>query len=740
MSFLSGIFLWALPLVAVPVLIHLFNRRRREVVQWGAMQFLSDSLTKKRRIMRVDDLILMLLRALAILMIVAALAQPMVQSQWFGSTAGRDVVIVIDTSLSMSRELDQGTVFDRAIERANDLLAELSDGDSVRVLLAGNRPHWLTSSAAVVDSATTDQLKHALSELEPTLATADLFSAVQMAADAVPASSATSRTIAVLTDGSRHGWQSDATAAWTGVERLIEQTAIPTVVNVLELADVDTEWTNISVDQLQTSRKLVGVEDEFTVRAVLTNRGPQPTAAMLLNWESDGEPLGVSSIEPLAPGQSVTIPFQHEIEEAGVSSIQCRIDGSDNLNADNVGSLVVEAVERVPLLILRPQDDEINGRSESSYLLAALGQVQSIDDDDEQAISVFQPTVAQFDELESLRLSDYYAVVMADVPQLSDETTEQLSDYVRSGGGLWIALGEQADAETYNTLLYQEGQGVAPLLLEEPTGDANNRDKFDMVHPPEAEHVATELLGDTQRLDVDEVKIYRRHQFRNPGSDSGISVLLRSDRGAILAAEKYSGEGRVIAQCMPVGLSWSNLPLCQVYVPMVHEWLWYLSEPAVAKRNLQPGEPLLFSQDVGQKESTALLQPPVGEPIELLPELTDRHEVFEYHRAFLPGNYLLTVNPGANSEVLVPFYVQRDAAESDLTLLDEPQHALLAQAGGLRFTEELLSVPAGQTVEIRREPIWSLLLTAFLLFIVVEMLISAWSTNRRYAYRAAPTV
>ena len=41
-----------------------------------------------------------------------------------------------------------------------------------------------------------------------------------------------------------------------------------------------------------------------------------------------------------------------------------------------------------------------------------------------------------------------------------------------------------------------------------------------------------------------------------------------------------------IVQAVPLGLAWSNLPLCHSFVVMVHEWLWYLTEPSLAKRNL----------------------------------------------------------------------------------------------------------------------------------------------------------
>ncbi len=736
MSFLSGFFLWALPLAAVPVMIHLFNRRRRQVVQWGAMQFLSDSRTKKRRIWRVDDLILMLLRAALVLLIVAALARPLLHSSWLGGGSGREVVLVIDTSLSMSRKLERETVLDKAAEQAGLLLDELGDGDTVRVLLASNRPLWLTPSSLDVSGETRDQILAGISKLQPTLAKADLFAAVQLAVQVEPPHTATSRTIAVLTDGSRHGWQSDATAAWTGVRRMIENAPVPTSINVLELADGEGLFTNLSIDGLETDRKLVGVDDQIVIRTVVTNRGPESSPAVLLNWEAEDEPLGVSSINPLEPGESATIQFEHQLETAGVFEIRCRIDRTDDLPADSTGALVVEAIEKVPLLIVQSEEAAENRRSDADYLLAALGR-RSDSSAENDWESVFHSSVHTADELESLTLSDYFAIVLVDVPELSQAAVERLGEYVASGGGLWITLGEQTDPETFNALFYNEGDGLAPMALGEIRGDPNNREEFDLVHPPEGEHVATRLLGDTQRLDVDEVRIYGRHQFQGSAERNNVSVLLRSGRGQVLAAEKYTGRGRVIVQCLPIGLSWSNLPLCHIYVPLVHEWLWYLAEPAVAQRNVQPGEPLIYSQDVSPTASKAVLHPPVGDPVEILPILEERREVFAYHQAFLPGSYSLQVNPESGSPLKIPFHVVRDVEESNLTPLDDSQRALLVQAGGLRFTSDALEVPPGDAVEVRREPVWSLLLAAFLLLIVLEMLIACWSTSRRFGYRTA---
>src|SRR5579864_283157 len=122
MNFLSPVFLWGLPLVAVPVLIHLFGKRKREIVRWGAMEFLLASSTPRRRLLRLKDLLLMLVRTAIVLAIVCALSQPMISSSRFGSTAPRDIILVVDNSLSTARKVGASTVFERELTEATRLL------------------------------------------------------------------------------------------------------------------------------------------------------------------------------------------------------------------------------------------------------------------------------------------------------------------------------------------------------------------------------------------------------------------------------------------------------------------------------------------------------------------------------------------------------------------------------------------------------------------------------------------
>ena len=72
MSFLSIAFLFALPLASAPILLHLFDRQRNVVIEWGAMQFLIEAARRRQSARRLQQWILLLLRTLAIFCLVMA--------------------------------------------------------------------------------------------------------------------------------------------------------------------------------------------------------------------------------------------------------------------------------------------------------------------------------------------------------------------------------------------------------------------------------------------------------------------------------------------------------------------------------------------------------------------------------------------------------------------------------------------------------------------------------------------
>src|SRR5947209_12828070 len=119
-----------LAFLAIPPIIHLLNRRRYEVIDWGAMQFLQVSEVTRRRLM-LEEVLLMLLRMGLLAVLVFALAAPFLTTSLgsqLGTRPNRDVVLVFDGSYSMGATTATGAKKPTAHEAAREwALAFLND-------------------------------------------------------------------------------------------------------------------------------------------------------------------------------------------------------------------------------------------------------------------------------------------------------------------------------------------------------------------------------------------------------------------------------------------------------------------------------------------------------------------------------------------------------------------------------------------------------------------------------------
>jgi hypothetical protein len=124
-SFLSIVFLTALPLAATPVLLHLFDRRRQVVIEWGAMHFLAEAASRRTSARKLKQWLLLLLRIMAIAALVLALARPMLPGRWLGGSDRTETIFILDNSMSMTRTVEGTPLFDQAVARTVDEIGEL---------------------------------------------------------------------------------------------------------------------------------------------------------------------------------------------------------------------------------------------------------------------------------------------------------------------------------------------------------------------------------------------------------------------------------------------------------------------------------------------------------------------------------------------------------------------------------------------------------------------------------------
>ena len=127
MSFLASNFLFLLPLVAFPIIIHLLKKQSYIEVNFSTLKFFniiqSDSIKKNN----ITNIILLIIRTLALLTIIFILSKPIYNSSNYNSTQDSHVTIIIDNTVS--NYINVNNKFHKFINSLNEIYNSNTDFD-----------------------------------------------------------------------------------------------------------------------------------------------------------------------------------------------------------------------------------------------------------------------------------------------------------------------------------------------------------------------------------------------------------------------------------------------------------------------------------------------------------------------------------------------------------------------------------------------------------------------------------
>ncbi|MBW3541728.1 MAG: VWA domain-containing protein [Planctomycetes bacterium] len=775
-SFLNPWLLYGLIGLSLPVLAHLISKRRYDIVHWGAMQFLELGRNARRRI-RLEQLLLMLLRMGLVALIVLALARPWVAGGFLSnlvSSESRDVVFVIDGSYSMGWKGGGRTPHDEARQWAHRFLEELNAGDTVTIIDARDRARVL------IDPPTRDfnLVRETLDALPPPSGTSHLAEACTRAVQILTRTTNAARDCIVLTDGQARGWAADDENLWAGFDDLRKLSGVEPRVWVIDLArqwPADADRSNFSVDRLSLSRELTVARFPVRIKTRVRYQGGTAAASRQVSLEVDGQRLRDKSQTYQFPapgprGSEVTVEFEYRFTTPG-SHLVSVVVGDDNLPGDNRADAAVVVAESIPVLLVDgdPHLDPI--RSETVLARAALSPALNPD-------PLVAATVVPWDRLDADRFGEYDVVLLANVRRLNERQAGALEDYVAGGGGLFVALGDKVDAQTWNSLLYEDGAGLLPAKLEAIESEtarerggarvANESLDLPWMQMFRAEHdgdlTEARFLSWWQvdpRPPADDVRATGSDPFADerhstledrlsakgsdpfPASRSMPVVAARFDTGDEFLVTRRYGRGGVLLMSAPIDADWSTLPAKDDYVTLLHELILYLAAQK-SSRNVEAGEPLVLSVPPEMRVEGYAFHGPgktvldavrAGDELRAVARLDDTSlpGVYEFRRRTdVPGQNppYPPLSKGGQGGVSAPgertehFVVNFDRGESDLTPLDAEERERLSQDGRLTFAANREKLKELMFTDTGRAPLARTLLYVFLAFLVFEVVMT----------------
>ncbi|MBI1344875.1 hypothetical protein GC163_01150 [bacterium] len=726
MSFLSLAFLAALPLAATPLLLHWFDRHRNVTISWGAMQFLVEAAQKRSRARRLQEWWLLALRMLAIACLVLALARPLAQTGWITASTQQETIFILDNSLSMQQRSGDTTAFEQARAELQRRIVALPADELWQVMTTAPYPQWVrpvdppeSTGRELADEETNDA-PELWEQLQPTLARGDMLGSLLTAIQAEPEGTVHHRNIVILTDDQALDWQADDAAAWQQLADTIAASPLAIGIERVPVLASQGGTRNLAIQRVSTPRSVVGVHQPVTVTAIIENVGQSPMPACRLIWQLAEATLCTEQIPALEPQATHSVTCKLQLPDLGVHRLICQLDTTDDLPPDHRETLLIEVVDELPVLIVESARNQVDLQQDALFLLTALGWIDGVRID---SSSVFVPTVIDSEQLPRMDLSHYEVVVVPHLTSLEPTVVQQLTDYVREGGGLWLATGPRTDIDRFNQQFFAEQQGLSPLPLDRIVDLEEDDRQRVTLNPQLSTHPAVVPLADQRKLDTGDVAVSRHFRFLTKTDGQDVSTLLSLTQGEPIVVERQWGRGRVIVQGIPLRWEWSDLVRSQAFVVLVQEWLSYLSEPQMTRYNLSPGEPLSFRVNDATATQATLQLPTKGE-IELTADVLPHANLFRTSRTLLPGDYALEF--GLSGDV-VPFHVRRDERESNLQTLTAEQSQELTQLTTQPQTPDRIA----STTTVA-DPVWPLLWVLLIGAMVLELWLSHHMSRQRF--------
>ena len=570
----APLFWWGLPLAAAPVLIHLINLLRQRRVKWAAMEFLLASQQRYRTRVLLRQVVLLALRTLALLGLVAALAQPRWRSA--GGIAGGTAtthLVVLDDSLSMgdatgddepletdaaAGDTRRATAFDRGRRVVERIAADLASSP-------GRHRLGVAVTSGLAAAPDPPELTLPFTDMAPGSlpAVRDALGRT-MAGDTAAGpreACAAARRLAAGIDGPRVVWfVGDARSRdWLGGDEpaaTLRQIAADGA--ALRLVDCAAEppAANLTLERLEVAGGVPAAGALVPVEVEVRNDGAAAVRDVAIDLREDGGGRPGVRIDEIPAGGTARRRFDVRFTTPGSHTIEAALPG-DSLRADDVRRTVIDVAERVDVLLVDGgvEAGEGDGRSgDAFYAATAL-------DPGAGAATGLRPRIVPPAALAATDLSRFASIWILDVERLDAAAVAAVEAYARGGGGVVFFCGPRTRADVVNATLHRGGDGLFPVPLAGAVDLLP--DAKAATQPPDVvveDHPVVAVLAGQRNPLLDAVRIDRFWAI-DRGFDAaaqGVRRLLSLRTGQPLAVEKACGDGTVVAVLTTAAPEWNN--------------------------------------------------------------------------------------------------------------------------------------------------------------------------------------
>lgn len=542
MRFLMPAMFWSLMVLAVPVLIHLSRRRVHKQVELGTLRFLQSGSYPRKRRMRIEDWLLMLMRVVAMALLCFLFLRPFFPANEAERVEADETLILIDGSGSMTAEM-----------------ADEAKRIAKKVMRDGKTPTYrllqFSDDVRVLDSLE----NHVVHPGAPT----DFPRALQWSLDECQQRRAAGGRVVLI--GHLAG------AAELRQASLIWPPNIAVEIHPIQ----EPEEKNLAVREVNLLTPFA--LEKMDIEIVLDKPDASPPLDVLISAEGVNEtvtvPAGRSSV-------MVSLPISREVLRGTVKLMKADPWPTDN---ERPFSFAWVKQKRVLLVDGKPGATVFDGQA--YFLQKALSASGAA-----HGKSAFRCELQYGleDQNGSIDLQAYDAVALCGWSEISEAAATALKEFVERGGALIHVLADEHTIEASETLVRS---GLLPSAMKyEENESLRAITSFDEKHPSFARFADREN-GDLTDLPWQQRFVVEAHAEWVP--------KLTMDHGVPLAWEKVSKNGRIFLLAHPLNRDWTDAPRNPIFVPFVKAMFGGLT-------GLNLNQSVVREVHPGEKESRAI--------------------------------------------------------------------------------------------------------------------------------------
>lgn len=683
-NFLNTTVLLAAAAALIPLLIHLFSKRKVKVVEFSSLRHLKSMQRRQVKKLKIKQLLLLLLRMLIILVAVLAFARPTTESGNLGSHAGVSAVIVFDNSRSMDRYVADGNLFDIAKAKTNELLNIFGEADEVVLLPLDDKLE--TTGDFMSSGAVREQLETIKLSNTPRTLTAALEKAVEQ----LKSARSLNKELYLISD--RQTISLPDSLILKNIEANFYQLELP-----LEAVD------NCGVLSVDFGGQLILPGHDFNLITKIKNYSDENKEAQIASLYLDGNRVAQTDYA-IPAGEAIELRFNRSVAGNGFHSGYIEIS-DDKFPGDNKYYFSFNIPERSSLLI-------IDGDHTGPLINTAL--LPSTDINQYWSVKIATP-----EQLRGIQLWEYDVILLAGSPKLLEGYTRRFKSFLASGKTLIFTYGDNTDREYFNDT-YSEFTG---LTLNEKYNPNFNRAGFYSIKNLDIEHPIFSVFN-FQQNDLPQIKFFTLPKFQ---TEPFVKTIMSFTGGRpALVENRYEG-GMVLTFCGMISPLYSELSTKAFFVPFISRLVEYgASDLTAYELNLYSGRnisrPLPDNYSINQSLE---LVAPDSSRYDISPDNQTEDKNITISYTDQSGIYSIL----SDNKEIDRFALNLDPTEADLATTDNDQFQKALGADEMKKLDDKVQY-AQLIAEFRHgKELWQLFLWLAVLLVAFEIWLSRSGKN-----------